>query len=175
MLVQAQRQQEGDSQGQTHEMASLSTPDRITPAANVSGNGSSGPMPDFYAEVRNADRCFLCTPGLNLSHSPQVSSIQEGIANFSANVARISELHSRSLNSTDEGTTQQNAALLDDIGAQTRRLSTSLKERIQALDTKPAPRPQDARIQKNQVCISPYDSFVYLLSDLDFCDAMHIR
>lgn len=128
--LRAQRQQGADGQNQGVEMSGLNTPDQITSPINGAGNGSSDPMSDFYAEV---------------------SSIQDGIAEFSANVARISELHSRSLNSTDESVSRQNAALLDDLGLQTRRLSTSLKERIQALDAKALPRPQDARVQKNQI------------------------
>lgn len=87
-----------------------------------------------------------------------MSSIQDGIAEFSANVTRISELHSRSLNSTDENTTKQTAALLDDLSVQTRKLSTSLKSRIQALDAKSSPRPQDTQVQKNQVGQTPVTS-----------------
>ena len=64
---------------------------------------------------------------------------------------RISELHGRILNSTDEAANQQAQALLQDLVNQTRELSNNLKQRIQALDSAPAGRPQDARIRKNQV------------------------
>ena len=64
---------------------------------------------------------------------------------------QISELHSRSLNGTDESANQRTSALLDDLVTRTRQLSNNLKERIQALTKFPAPRPQDARIRNNQV------------------------
>ncbi|KAI0724092.1 t-SNARE [Fomitopsis betulina] len=80
----------------------------------------------------------------------EVSSIQGGLTEFSANVQQISELHSRTLNSTDESANQQSSALLDDLVTRTRQLSNNLKDRIQALTKFPAPRPQDARIRNNQ-------------------------
>ncbi|KAI8998518.1 t-SNARE [Trametes punicea] len=94
-----------------------------------SGNGSADPMTNFYNEV---------------------TSIQDGIAQFSSNVSRIADLHSRTLNSTDEGSSRQNEALLDDLVGQTRQLSNDLKERIQALASYPATRAQDQAIRKNQ-------------------------
>jgi len=80
----------------------------------------------------------------------EVSSIQDGISDFSSNVARIGEYHSRLLNSTDETANQQNSAQLDELVERTRELSNSLKQRIQSLEAAPAGRPQDARIRKNQ-------------------------
>lgn len=81
----------------------------------------------------------------------KVTSVQDGIAKFSSNVTRISELHSRTLNTADDNASRQNAALLDDLVGETRRLSNELKEKIQALASFPAPRPQDQTIRKNQV------------------------
>ncbi|GBE82013.1 t-SNARE [Sparassis latifolia] len=127
-----QEQQEQQEQGgapQAHEMSGLRSPDILIPATPPAGNGVTDPMAAFYEEV---------------------SSIQDSIATFSANVARIGDLHSRTLNSTDDGASHQNAALLDDLIAQTRDLSNILKQRIQALAAAPSARPQDSRIRKNQ-------------------------
>ncbi|KAI0807449.1 t-SNARE [Fomes fomentarius] len=97
----------------------------------LSGNGTD-PMSQFY---------------------DQVTSVQDGIAKFSSNVTRISELHSRTLNTADDNASRQNAALLDDLVGETRRLSNELKEKIQALASFPAPRPQDQTIRKNQTSL----------------------
>ena len=64
---------------------------------------------------------------------------------------RIADLHSRTLNSTDEAANHQNTALLDDLINQTRDLGNSIKQRIQAVESKPMQPGQDARIRKNRV------------------------
>ncbi|KAI0709374.1 t-SNARE [Earliella scabrosa] len=105
------------------------------PAAQQYGgytNGASDPMAPFYDQVTN---------------------IQEGIARFSSNVTRIAELHSRTLNTADDGASRQNAALLDDLVGETRSLSNELKEKIQALASFPASRPQDQTIRRNQTSV----------------------
>ncbi|EMD38424.1 hypothetical protein CERSUDRAFT_82674 [Gelatoporia subvermispora B] len=129
-VLRAQRQQEATGQG--HEMTNLQTPDRIATASNGNGDGNSDPMASFYNEV---------------------TYIQDNIEQFRNNVNRISELHARTLTSTDEATNQQTQALLQDLVSQTRELSNSLKQRIQALDNTPTSRPQDARIRKNQTAL----------------------
>ncbi|KAH9951870.1 t-SNARE [Amylocystis lapponica] len=126
--LRAQRQQEA----QAHEMTGLPPQTPTSPTLNGAGNGEADVMGAFYAEV---------------------ASIQDGISQFSSNVARIGEYHSRLLNSTDDGVNRQNSALLDDLVTQTRELSNSLKQRIQTLDAKPGVRPQDARIRKNQTAL----------------------
>jgi len=90
---------------------------------NGSGGGG-GAMGAFYSEI---------------------TSIQEGIEQFNANVARISELHSRSLNAAS----QQDAAQLDEVVLETRTLSNSLKERIKGFGATPGPG-QDPQIWQNQ-------------------------
>ncbi|KAF9821376.1 hypothetical protein IEO21_00622 [Rhodonia placenta] len=130
--LRAQRQQQANQDGtapQYHEMTGLQTPSPISPTTNGNGNAETDPMTRFYAEV---------------------SSVQDAISEFSSNVARIGELHSRSLNGTDDAVNQQNAAALDELVGKTRVLSNSLKERIQSLSQYPTPRPQDARIRANQ-------------------------
>ncbi|KAI0328558.1 t-SNARE [Cubamyces sp. BRFM 1775] len=128
-----QQQQQQDQPGQAHEMTPVGGGAYVPPTSpqteNGAGNGSSDPMANFYSEV---------------------TSIQDGIAQFSSNVSRIADLHSRTLNSTDEGASRQNEALLDDLVGQTRQLSNELKQRIQALASYPVTRAQDQTIRKNQ-------------------------
>lgn len=115
-----------------YEMTGLPNQDGV-----VSGNGarvsvpagSGGGMSDFYAEI---------------------NSLQDAIQEFDSNVARISDMHSRSLNAMDDALTQQNAAVLDELVANTRMLSNQLRNRIQALAKQPTPPGQDARIRQNQ-------------------------
>lgn len=130
--LRAQRQHEQGGAPQAHELSDLGTPNAQTsptPLTNGGVNGSSDPMDAFYTEV---------------------SSVQDDLAQFSANVSRISELHSRALNVADEGASQQNNALLDDLVMQTRQLSNGIKVRIQKLAKAPVGNAQNARIRQNQ-------------------------
>lgn len=81
----------------------------------------------------------------------QITSIQDAISTYNSNVSRISDLHNRTLNSTDENANQQNAAILDDLVAQTRDLGNNIKQRLQSLEAQPAQPGQDMRIRKNRV------------------------
>jgi len=92
--------------------------------------GSNGATDDFFGEI---------------------SSIQESITQFNANVRRISDLHSSSLNAVVEGSGQQTLALLDDQVTQTRDLGNQIKKRIEALKKQPIPRGQEAR--RNQTTV----------------------
>ncbi|KAH9050710.1 t-SNARE [Lactarius hengduanensis] len=129
--LRAQRQGGPQSPNATgeYEMAGLQTPDHI-----VDGNGASAAdgMTRFYN---------------------QISSIQDELRRFDANVSRISDLHSRSLNNTDEALSQQNAAALDQLVSETRSLSNQIKTQIQELEKEPVPAGQDARIRKNQTSL----------------------
>ncbi|KIP09497.1 hypothetical protein PHLGIDRAFT_22874 [Phlebiopsis gigantea 11061_1 CR5-6] len=116
-------------------MGNLRTPDRVTsPTAGangnayVAGNGTDA-MAAFYAEI---------------------TSIQDAISSYNANVSRIADLHNRTLNSTDENANQQNTAILDDLIGQTRDLGNSIKQRLQSLEAQPAQPGQDMRIRKNR-------------------------
>jgi len=75
--------------------------------------GAQDTMPDFYDEI---------------------SSIQSSLRQFNDNVSRISELHSRSINITDEAASQRNAAELEDLVEDTSTLSDTLKRRIKTLE-----------------------------------------
>ncbi|KAF8163201.1 t-SNARE [Crassisporium funariophilum] len=75
---------------------------------------SAGDMPAFYSEI---------------------SSIQDSLRTFNDNVARISDLHSRSLNNMDDAAAQRNAAQLDELVEETSALSATLKRRVKALES----------------------------------------
>jgi len=74
--------------------------------------------------------------------------LQASIRTFNDNVARISELHSRSLDNTDDATTQRISAQLDEMVEETSAMSSTLKRRIKALEAKGG-----TRDRKNQVCL----------------------
>jgi len=79
----------------------------------------------------------------------EISSIQDSLRTFNENVDRIGDLHSRSLNTTDDSTAQRNAAQLDELVQDTSALSATLKRRIQAL-AKQGGAGRDGQIRKQQ-------------------------
>ncbi|KAI0281463.1 t-SNARE [Russula aff. rugulosa BPL654] len=130
--MRAQRQggpQSSANATSEYEMSGLQNEDRITNGGRAS---SSDGMTRFYN---------------------QISSIQDELRRFDANVTRISDLHSRSLNNTDEALSQQNAAALDELVAETRALSNQIKNQIQDLEKESVPPGQDPRIRKNQTSL----------------------
>ena len=129
-------------------MSGLQTQDRIT---NGDQAGSSDGMTQFYNQVRSRLICYLLI-FLRSFLLPKISSVQDELRRFDANVSRIGELHSRSLNNTDEALSQQNAAALDELVEETRALSNQLKNQIRDLEKEPVPPGQDPRIRKNQAC-----------------------
>ncbi|KAF9246188.1 t-SNARE [Melanogaster broomeanus] len=66
----------------------------------------------------------------------EISSIQDSLKSFSANVSRIDELHSRSLNNTDDNAAQRNAAQLAELVEDTSALSATLKRRTALVKSK---------------------------------------
>jgi len=132
--LRAQRQATGGAP-QDLEMGNVRQPDYVSPptsAAYGNGHGASNgvdAMSAFYTEI---------------------TSIQDAISEYNSNVSRISDLHSRILNSTDENTNHKNEDILDDIVAQTRDLGNSIKSRIQSLEAQPPQPGQDMRIRKNR-------------------------
>jgi len=130
--MRAQRQggpQSSSNATAEYEMSGLQTQDRIT---NGGQAGSSDGMTRFYN---------------------QISNIQDELRRFDGNVSRIGELHSRSLNNTDEAVSQQNAAALDELVEETRALSNQLKNQIRDLEKETVPPGQDPRIRKNQISL----------------------
>jgi len=98
-------------------------------AGNAGGGG--GDMSSFYSEI---------------------SSIQDALREFNDNVARVSDLHSRSLNNMDDAAAQRNAAQLDGLVEETSGLSRSLKLRIKDLERKGASG-RDGQIRKQQTAL----------------------
>jgi syntaxin 1B/2/3 len=84
----------------------------------------------------------------------KISSIQDELQRFDANVSRIGDLHSRLLNNTDEALSQQNADALDGLVEETRALSNQIKNQIQDLEKESVPQGQDPRIRRNQASVS---------------------
>ncbi|KAH9484243.1 Syntaxin-like protein psy1 [Psilocybe cubensis] len=97
-------------------------------APSSPANGAGGDMTAFYSEL---------------------SSIQESLRAFNDNIARIGDLHSRSLNNMDDAAAQRNAAQLDELVQDTSALSTTLKRRIKALEAQGGPG-RDGQIKKQQ-------------------------
>lgn len=129
-LAQLRAQRQGGQQDL--EMGAVRTPDRLTsPTTNgyTSPVNGTDPMTELYNEI---------------------ASIQDAIDTYKANVQRISDLHNKTLNSTDEGANRQNTGILEDLVAQTRELGNSIKQRIQSLEAQPLQPGQDARIKKNR-------------------------
>lgn len=107
-------------------------------------------MSAFYTEVSIWEFNLLCskmTPSLE-----QISSLQDSLRTFNDNVARISDLHSRSLNNMDDAAAQRNSAQLDELVEDTSALSATLKRRVKALE-KQGGSGRDGQIRKQQVGI----------------------
>jgi len=82
----------------------------------------------------------------------EISSIQDSLKAFNDSVARISDLHSRSLDNTDDAAAQRVAHQLDELIADTSALSNMLKRRIKALERSPGSG-RDAQIRKQQTSL----------------------
>lgn len=79
----------------------------------------------------------------------EISSIQETLRAFNDNIARIGDLHSRSLNNTDDAAAQRNAAQLDELVEETSAMSATLKRRVKALEAQGGSG-RDGQIKKQQ-------------------------
>jgi len=64
----------------------------------------------------------------------EISSIQDSLRTLNDNVARIGDLHSRSLNNMDDAAAQRNTAQLDELVEETSALSATLKKQIKVLE-----------------------------------------
>ncbi|KAF4615302.1 hypothetical protein D9613_002669 [Agrocybe pediades] len=100
----------------------------LAPSTPLTSQGGGGDMAAFYSEL---------------------SSIQETLRSFNDNIARIGELHSRSLDNTDDAAAQRNAAQLDELVADTSAMSATLKRRVKALEAQGGPG-RDGQIKKQQ-------------------------
>jgi len=117
-------------QGGQYEMSSLQTP-TFTSNGNSEGTGlRADPISGFFNEV---------------------SSIQDSLRQLDANVSRISDLHGRSLNNTDDAVAKQSEAALDELVSETRSLSNQIKNRIKDLEKEPIPPGENVNIRQNQM------------------------
>jgi syntaxin 1B/2/3 len=85
-------------------------------------------------------------------HLWQISSLQDSLRIFNDNVARIGDLHSRSLNNTDDAAAQRNASQLEQLVADTSELSGNLKRRVKALERQGGSG-RDGQIRKQQTAL----------------------
>jgi len=132
----------------------------------ASGNGYQTRRPNPYAQqddrsyemadVRDSQTHLAPTTPLTAGGGgdmsafySELSSIQESLRTFNDNVARISDLHSRSLNNMDDAAAQRNAAQLDELVEDTSALSATLKRRVKALEAQGGPS-RDGQIKKQQ-------------------------
>lgn len=124
--------QQDDGPRSAYEMSSV----RMAPVSapgygGGSVGGDSGDMSAFYSEI---------------------SSIQDSLRTFNDNVARIGDMHSRSLNNMDDSQAQRNAQQLDRLVSDTSALSNTLKRRIKALEAKGGSG-RDGQIRKQQTAL----------------------
>ncbi|KAG6854610.1 hypothetical protein C0991_004212 [Blastosporella zonata] len=96
-------------------------------ASNVNGDG----MANFYSEI---------------------SSLQDALRTFNDNVARIGDLHSRSLNNMDDSAAQRNASQLDELVEETSALSSTLKRRVKDLERQGGSG-RDGQVRKQQTAL----------------------
>jgi len=115
-----------------YEMASVQgSRANLTGAAEPPAGAGGDPMAGFYDEI---------------------SSIQGQIKEFNANVSRISDLHSRSLNNTDDVAAQRVEKQLDELVNETSALSNVLKRKIKNLERQGGSG-RDGQIRKQQTAL----------------------
>lgn len=79
----------------------------------------------------------------------EISSIQDDLRTYNDNVSRISDLHNRSLNNTDDAAAERLTQQLEELVADTSALSNVLKRRIKALERQGGSG-RDGQIRKQQ-------------------------
>ncbi|KAI0314271.1 t-SNARE [Amylostereum chailletii] len=117
----------------SYEMEDVGMKDSTTQLTAAAGGyaGAGDPMSAFYEEIGN---------------------IQDSIRTFNDNVARISDLHSRSLNNMDDAAAQRNAQQLDELVSDTSALSNVLKRNIKNLERQGGSG-RDGQIKKQQTAL----------------------
>lgn len=118
--------------------------------AQQQGGGPYSRQDDRGYEMAEVNSTTNLTGGDNMNaFYSEISSIQDSLKTFSLNVSRIDELHSRSLNNTDDAAQQRVSSELERLVDQTSELSTQLKRRIQTLE-KQGGSGRDGQIRKQQ-------------------------
>ncbi|KAI6095984.1 t-SNARE [Pisolithus sp. B1] len=118
--------------------------------AQQQGGGPYSRQDDRGYEMAEVNSTTNLTGGDNMNaFYSEISSIQDSLKTFSLDVSRIDELHSRSLNNTDDAAQQRVSSELERLVDQTSELSTQLKRRIQTLE-KQGGSGRDGQIRKQQ-------------------------
>jgi len=113
--------------------------------------GSSPPREDPRREMTSVGApVSIGGDGEMATFYTEINSIQDKLRTYNDNVARISELHARSLNNMDEGDAQRNSAKLDVLVEDTSDLSNDLKPRIEGLGMG-ASTGRNAQVRKSQI------------------------
>ncbi|KAG8217810.1 hypothetical protein J3R82DRAFT_5974 [Butyriboletus roseoflavus] len=130
---------------------------RPQPTNGTSNNSYLPPSQDtssmsaFYTEVRLSS---AAVPSCRVDPHLQTTSIEESIAEFSANVTAIADLHARSLNALSEQDSAANSSRLAELTESTRALSNALSNRIKALKVHSGGASvRDAEIRKNRITL----------------------
>jgi len=117
---------------QQDDNASYEMADVVNPStAHLTSNMAADTMAGFYEEI---------------------SSIQEEIKLYNDNVARISDLHARSLNNMDDAAAARNAQQLEELVNETSAHSATLKRRIKSLERQGGSA-REAQIKKQQTAL----------------------
>ncbi|KAB5590289.1 Syntaxin-like protein psy1 [Ceratobasidium theobromae] len=89
----------------------------------------------------------------------EITAIQDLIHSYRDNITRISNLHNRSLNATDDEALRRTTSELDSVSSQTQDLSAQIKRRIQSLEAnrgKVQGRDKEAWVQQTNVVKSRF-------------------
>lgn len=89
-------------------------------------------MTNFNAASRSYDN-LTANPDSTAAFYDEISNVQDLIRTFNANILKISELHTRSLNGMDETAQKRSAGQLEELMDETSGLSNELKRRIKTL------------------------------------------
>ncbi|KAF5365788.1 hypothetical protein D9758_003245 [Tetrapyrgos nigripes] len=120
--------------------------------AGGGGEGYQSRRPNPYAQQ---DSSFEMSEVKGSSGNYNAGGAATGddiLRNFNDNVSRIGDLHSRSLNNTDDAAAERNQAQLQELVEDTSALSATLKRRIKALERQGGSG-RDGQIRKQQTAL----------------------
>ncbi|TEB31267.1 syntaxin [Coprinellus micaceus] len=151
--LRAQQQGGGVNQGYNSNPTLASGGGGYNPRANpyAQQDGRSYEMSDVANSRQNLASAAPGGSDMSSFYS-EITSLQDSIRAFNENVARIGDLHSRSLNNMDDNAAAKNNADLDELVSETSALSSTLKRRIKALEAQGAPG-RDGQVRKQQTAV----------------------
>ncbi|KAI0093542.1 t-SNARE [Irpex rosettiformis] len=124
-------------------MQSTAAPQRNNPYAQQDDSQAS-----FDSMAKDSTTNLAAQDSMSQFYS-EISSIQDSLKTYNDNVARISDLHNRSLNNTDDAAAARLTQQLEELVADTSALSSVLKRRIKALERQGGGG-RDGQIKKQQ-------------------------